>query len=850
MAQKKSNQKNSAKNKTKTVTKAAQSQLDDLQQKKHREIAAIVLLVLGIVSFLLAVIRGESGWSAIHNFVLGISGFCAFIIPVLLIYLAVIISTDKFSNMILAKSIEVALLLLFLSSAIFLFKGYDGSSFSGFSDAVIEQYNNSDPLGSGVLGTLLGFPLGAALGPTGGKIIAIIATITDLMIITGTTVSKLTQSAQKVHVKAKSDIEEMRLKKAERKEREAAEQRELDDLAYDESKIYRTKKQPDLDIYDPNPDVLTGEKSKRPASKKRRAKKVEPVLSQAETDESDELETDALSDEEFDEKMQAIIDAENKRNLEKESQKKEDIYTKEKTIEELEKSVESVEPISSYRLPSLSFLKRFRNQKGSDSAKEVQEKATILIDTLESFGVEAELVGVTRGPTVTRYDIKPAIGVRINKITNLSADIALSLATTSIRIAPIPNKTAIGIEVPNSTKNTVGIRSLLESPEFEKMSSKKLTVALGENIAGEPQFADLAKMPHLLIAGTTGSGKSVCLNSMIISILYNAEPSEVQFIMIDPKGVELSVYNGIPHMPTPVVKNPHKAAGALAWAVKEMMNRYALFEQYKVKDIKSYNKLAKNDDELLPMTQFVIIIDELADLMMVAPGEVEDSICRLAQMARAAGMHLVIATQSPRADVITGLIKSNIPSRIALSVANGLESRIIIDQNGAEQLLGNGDMLFNPIGSNKPTRIQGCFVSEEEIEKITDFIKKQGRGEYDEEIAKQFDELAAKEKGKKSADTEPQGESDYDPLIEKAVEVILEYQAASTSFIQRKLSVGYARGARIIDELEQMGIIGPSEGAKPRKILITKDEWLERNAMKPDDQIALTDDMGEDEEEE
>ena len=327
-----------------------------------------------------------------------------------------------------------------------------------------------------------------------------------------------------------------------------------------------------------------------------------------------------------------------------------------------------------------------------------------------------------------------------------------------------------------------------------------------------------------------------------MSILYNAAPSEVQFVMIDPKGVELSVYNGIPHMPTPVVKNPHKAAGALAWAVKEMMNRYALLEQYKVRDIKSYNKLAKDDPEMISMTQYVIIIDELADLMMVSPGEVEDSICRLAQMARAAGMHLVIATQSPRADVITGLIKANIPSRIALSVSNGLDSRIILDQNGAEKLLGNGDMLFNPIGANKPMRIQGCFVSDEEIEKVTGFIKKQGRGEYNEDIDRQFDELATKEKGKKSSDMEPQGEGENDPLVEKAIEIILEYQAASTSFIQRKLSVGYARGARIIDEIEQMGIIGPSEGAKPRKILITKEEWLERNAMKPDDQLSLEED--------
>ena len=297
-------------------------------------------------------------------------------------------------------------------------------------------------------------------------------------------------------------------------------------------------------------------------------------------------------------------------------------------------------------------------------------------------------------------------------------------------------------------------------------------------------------------------------------------------------------------MPTPVVKNPNKASGALAWAVKEMMNRYALLEQYKVKDIKSYNKLAKNDPEMISMTQFVIVIDELADLMMVAPGEVEDSICRLAQMARAAGMHLVIATQSPRADVITGLIKSNIPSRIALSVANSLESRIIIDQGGADQLLGNGDMLFNPIGSNKPVRIQGCFVSEEEIEGITDYIKKQGRAEYNEEIEKQFNELAIKEKGKKS-DMEPQGENGGDELIDKAIEVILEYQTASTSFLQRKLSVGYSRGARIIDELEQMGIIGPQEGSKPRKILITKNEWLEKNAMSSNDQMSLNDEVEE-----
>ena len=853
MAQKKSNtNKNTAKKPAKAGAKTKALEQDAFKQKKQRDIASIILLVLGILTLLIAAIPGESGWLHIHNFVLGFSGFCAFIIPFLLIYLAIIISMDKFSKSIKAKCIEVAALLLFLSATIFLFRSYDGSGFSAFGDNVKDAYFEYDAFGGGLLGTLLGFPLGALLGSTGAKIIAITATLTDLMIITGTTVSKLTNSAQKVHQKAKTDIEDMKQRKAERREREAAEQQELDELAYDENKIYRSRKQPDLEILDPQPDVLTGEQAEKPKRVGKRRKKAPDV--DIPVDEAVEsTEEEAVSPEEFDSKMQAIIDAETKRNRQNELESKENIYKKEQAIDELDKAKEAASAAAQenigYRLPPTNLLAAVKKGKSNSAAREMQEKADVLMDTLENFGVDAEIVGITHGPTVTRYDIKPAVGVRINKITNLSADIALSLATSSIRIAPIPNKAAIGIEVPNEHKNMVGLRSLLESDSFAKMKSKKLSVALGENIAGEPQFADLSKMPHLLIAGTTGSGKSVCLNSMIMSILYNAAPSEVQFVMIDPKGVELSVYNGIPHMPTPVVKNPHKAAGALAWAVKEMMNRYALLEQYKVRDIKSYNKLAKNDPEMLPMTQYVIIIDELADLMMVSPGEVEDSICRLAQMARAAGMHLVIATQSPRADVITGLIKANIPSRIALSVSNGLDSRIILDQNGAEKLLGNGDMLFNPVGANKPMRIQGCFVSDEEIEKVTDFIKKQGRAEYNEEIEKQFAELATKEKGKKGADMEPQGENESDPMIEKAIEVILEYQAASTSFIQRKLSVGYARGARIIDEIEKMGIIGPSEGAKPRKILITKEEWLERNAMKPSDQISFADDNSDDSEE-
>ena len=725
------NQQTSSKRKTKAQLQEEKAQME-LAQKRKREIIAISLLVSGLLLFLLAVIKGESGWTVLHNAFFGLFGFCAFVLPILLIYLSVIISMEKLNKSFIPKSIEVSLFLLFLSSCIFIFKVYDGSGFEAYLNAFKSSFTEPDALGGGFIGAFFGFPIGALLGPTGAKILLIIATLTDLMIITGTTVSKLTGSAKTVHRKAKEEVREIKQRREEIRrqvEKEPEEDYDDDDLIYDEKHVYRSRKTPDLEIEDPEPDVLTGEKTKRAKSRKSKNTRAEGTPSQADDDSWSTQDEADVSDDDLDAKMRAIMEAENRRKQQQELERKEGELKKEETISELEQAIEKKATVTSkYRLPPLNLLTKVKAVNGYDQEREMEENGRVLLDSLASFGVEATLEGITRGPTVTRYDIKPAFGVRINRITNLSADLALALATTSIRIAPIPNKSAIGIEVPNSTKNTVGIRSLLESEEFHKMRSKKLAVVLGENIAGEPQLADLSKMPHLLIAGTTGSGKSVCLNCMIMSILYNATPDEVQFIMIDPKGVELSVYNGIPHMPTPVVKNANKAAGALAWAVKEMLNRYALLEQYKVRDIYSYNKLAKENPEMKMMTQYVIIIDELADLMMVAPNEVEDSICRLAQMARAAGMHLVIATQSPRADVITGLIKSNIPSRIALSVANSLESRIIIDQNGAETLLGHGDMLFNPIGVSKPTRIQGCFVSDIEIEKVTEFIKNQGTG--------------------------------------------------------------------------------------------------------------------------
>ncbi|MBR5011802.1 MAG: DNA translocase FtsK, partial [Clostridia bacterium] len=440
-------------------------------------------------------------------------------------------------------------------------------------------------------------------------------------------------------------------------------------------------------------------------------------------------------------------------------------------------------------------------------------------------------VDISRGPTVTRYELQPCAGVKISKITNLADDIALNLATAGVRIeAPIPNKAAVGIEVPNKSSNVVGVREIIESPMFTG-SKSKLTVALGRDIAGNAVVTDIAKMPHGLIAGATGSGKSVCINSIIMSILYKATPEEVKLLMIDPKVVELGVYNGIPHLLVPVVTDPRKAAGALGWAVTEMEQRYTMFAQNGVRDLAGYNKLVDNnpDLELTKMPQIVIIIDELADLMMTAPSEVEDSINRIAAKARAAGMHLLIATQRPSVDVVTGVIKANIPSRIAFAVSSQVDSRTILDMAGAEKLLGRGDMLFNPVGCSKPNRLQGCFVSDEEVEAVVDYIKGDHSCEYDEDVMQEIERQAAVEKKNKTSAGEASLDDD-DPMLNAAIETVVELGQASTSMLQRKLKLGYARAARLIDIMEERGVVGPYEGSKPRQVLMTKEMLLEKQA--------------------
>ena len=498
-------------------------------------------------------------------------------------------------------------------------------------------------------------------------------------------------------------------------------------------------------------------------------------------------------------------------------------------------------PKKEYILPPIDCLNEAKFGAEGDSADEMRITARKLVDVLQSFGVETKLIGVSRGPSVTRYELSPAPGVKISKITNLADDIALGLASSGVRIeAPIPNKSAVGIEVPNKTRATVTMREMIASEEYisNKNKNKLLNVALGKDITGNITCADLSKMPHLLIAGTTGSGKSVCLNVMIASILYNATPAQVKLLMIDPKQVEFTVYNGIPHLLVPVISDARKAAGSLAWAVGEMDARYKTFSSCAVRDIGSYNKYAEEHPELnlQYMPQIVIFIDELNDLMMVSPKEVEDSICRLAQKARAAGMHLVVATQRPSVDVITGIIKANIPSRISLSVSSQVDSRTILDSIGAEKLLGNGDMLFNPVGMSKPVRIQGAYLSDAEIEKIVTFIKDQEKADYDDGIMEEIEKNAVVENNnkKKSGGAEGVEESQYDVLIEEAMNIITGMDSASTTVLQRKLSVGYARAARIMDQLEQLGYISPAEGNKPRRVLVTRAQYLERCASNED----------------
>ena len=498
---------------------------------------------------------------------------------------------------------------------------------------------------------------------------------------------------------------------------------------------------------------------------------------------------------------------------------------------------EEAEPVDTYQYqyPPIELFEKSKEESDPNAEDELKANAQKLVDTLESFGVRTRVLDISRGPSVTRYEVQPMAGVKISRITSLADDIALNLAVADVRMeAPIPGKPAVGIEVPNHKRSAVSIRSVFESQSFLRMTSP-LGIALGKDIAGVAQVADLCKMPHLLIAGSTGSGKSVCVNSIIMSLVFRSSPEDVKLLLIDPKVVELAEYNGIPHLLMPVVTEPRKAAGALGSAVQEMERRYRMFAENNVRDIKSFNKLAVERPDLEKMPYIAIVIDELADLMMVVGKDVEDSICRIAQKARAAGMHLIVATQRPSVDVITGLIKANIPSRIAFAVSSQVDSRTILDGAGAEKLLGQGDMLFMPVGAPKPTRIQGTFVRDEEISRVLDFIKSSATVQYDEAMIEAMEKHAIQDGKKGSSGADSDDESDSDPMFQQAVEVVIDAGQASTSLLQRRCKLGYARAARIMDEMEMRGIIGPHEGAKPRAVLISRQQWLEMQMNQPEE---------------
>ncbi len=763
-------------------------------ESARRQTKGVVLFASAVLLLCLAIIPGGSLWGWLHNAVMGLFGLSAYILPLLLGYLAIGLAMERPIDW-RVKPWHIITFTVILSAIIQIFR-QDVAELT-FLQALQEAYRDGAVYrGTGAVGTVIGFGLEYLFTDTGSKIILFLLLFVFLMLITGTSLIALFKALWKPVQKTKETLE-VAMETGMQQQRR---QRTIDVTLDDEP----------LPAAQPEEEEETSEALKalqkvaqqmaldtEPAVQEEKPQPVAPVVVQPET--------------EVDE-------------------------PKEEPVPEAKPEVEKEE--DTYCFPPLSLLNESKSSDDAAAAREQSSTAELLTQTLREFGVSAKVIDVSHGPTVTRYELQPSAGVKISRITGLADDIALRLATTGVRIeAPIPNKAAVGIEVPNRVAGSVCLRDLIGSRQFEEAKSK-LTVALGKDIGGEIVLADLAKMPHLLIAGTTGSGKSVCTNSMIQSILFRARPDEVRLLLIDPKQVEFGIYNGIPHLLVPVVTDPRKAAGALGWAVNEMLRRYKMFSENNVRDIFAYNESIKDEDNVERLPQILIVIDELADLMMVAANEVESNICRLAQMARAAGMHLVIATQRPSVDVITGLIKANIPSRLALTVASAVDSRTILDTGGAEKLLGKGDMLFMPVGYAKPVRVQGCFVGNREVESVVDFLKSTEKQQYDESIEQEIirqAQAAEKSGGRQSSDDDDDGVGG-DEMLPQAIEVVVEAGMASTSLLQRRLRLGYARAGRIIDEMEQRGIVGPHEGSKPRQVLITRQQWLEMNMNRADGQ--------------
>ena len=789
------------------------------------DLVVIILFVISILLFIL--IYGEKGvvGEILSPALGGIIGFIKYLIPIGFMGLTICTAKDD-KGYVTSKIIQFAVLISCVAATMSIYqisKGVINADLE-FNDIIEVAYDlGVKNIGGGTVGVVIAYPLIKLLGMFGAAIttvgiVAVLCVFTfglhpsefflDIMDIAN---EKREQREDEMLARREERIARRRNReKNMHNQNESMENKEnTSNMTFDDDEIT-------INLNNGQPENLKEEKTKGKFNFFKSKNKEEKV------DNSDVIEANIYKD------MAKNNESQNKSNHVMEDNlftvEEEQKESKTRAVLQLEHTLTMED--ENYEYPPINLLAKNSKKSSKTGAKALTEKATKLQRTLHSFGVSAKVENISVGPAITRYELKPAEGVRVSKIANLADDIALNLAAESIRIeAPIPGKQAVGIEIPNKEKETVPLRDVIESEEFENNKSK-LTVALGKDVAGSIVLADIAKMPHVLIAGSTGSGKSVCINTIITSFIYNAKPSEVKLVMVDPKVVELSVYNGIPHLLIPVVTDPRKAAGALAWAVQEMDKRYNLFAEKGVRDLKGYNSIIDNNVEegtTGKLPQIVIIIDELADLMMVAAKEVEESICRLAQKARAAGMHLVIATQRPSVDVITGLIKANVPSRIAFAVSSQIDSRTILDQVGAEKLLGKGDMLFYPASASKPVRVQGAFVSDNEVEKIVDFVKSNGVATYNEDILEEI-EKSNKSDGQLEKEAE---EDDTDPLLMDAIDTVVEVGQASTSFIQRRFKVGYARAGRIIDQMEARGIISGYEGSKPRQVLITLEKLNE-----------------------
>ncbi len=802
------------------------------QKKKNKASKAdITVVTLIILSILLAVlIYTKSGMigAKLNEILGGMVGIAQYILPIGIFVIAIKLASEG-SEELNPKLIQYGILLVSLSIlfSVFQISSSELQTNKELSEIVKDAYLlGSQSKGGGAIGACGAVPLTKLLGNIGAIIlclgIAIILIVFTFRINLSEWITTLLEKAGERKDERMAEREERR-KQAEKEERETPAQRRRREkeerLAQKE--IERQEKEQmgepikinyggmfmdsigekvGLKKYDHSGEDLEPltKQSKLQAKQERRKMQVPDIDDTTPEMQPDVIESNLFKDveEQKEEKTKAVLQLEHAMTVEDEH----------------------------YEYPPIEILSKGSKKALRGGAKALTDTATKLQRTLHSFGVSAKVENVSVGPAITRYELKPAEGVRVSKIANLADDIALNLAAETIRIeAPIPGKQAVGIEVPNSEREAVHLREVLDSDTFKDCESK-LAIALGKDVAGNVQLADIAKMPHVLIAGSTGSGKSVCINTIITSIIYHAKPSEVKFVMVDPKVVELSVYNGIPHLLIPVVTDPRKAAGALAWAVQEMDNRYNLFAEKGVRDLKGYNKAIEKDENVGQLPQIVIIVDELADLMMVAKNDVEDAICRLAQKARAAGMHLVIATQRPSVDVITGLIKANVPSRIAFAVSSQVDSRTILDSVGAEKLLGKGDMLYFPSGAPKPARVQGAFVTDDEVEKIVDFVKSNGTATYSEDI---LESIENSNKTDKELAQEATEDDDTDPFLMEAIQTVVETGQASTSFIQRRFKVGYARAGRIIDQMEERGVISGYQGSKPREVLMSLEKWNE-----------------------